>query len=54
MQILLAVATKGQFAERLGDSLWMAYGPLVKAVGYLLLVIFVVLPLLAWVRRVLK
>lgn len=42
------------FADRLKGMLWTAYGPLIKALGVVVLIVVLVLPTIAFVRKLLR
>lgn len=48
---MILAAQSGEFAARLGDMLWTAYGGPVKTIAIVVLVVVVGLPLLAFLRR---
>lgn len=50
--ILLGVVTG--FADKLKVMLWTAYGPLLKVAGVILLVVVVVVPVVSFVRRLVR
>lgn len=54
MMTFLAATEPGQFAAKLKGMLWQAYGAPIKFVAIVALVVFVGMPLLAFVRRLLR
>lgn len=54
MHYYIAAIEKGKFAEHLAQSFWQAFGPLFKMVGIIAVVIFIVIPLLMWIKKVLR
>jgi len=50
----LYLATQTNLPERLKQMLWQAYGPIVKPLLIIVLVIFVGMPLLGFIKKILK
>jgi len=44
----------GGFAEKLKDMLWTAYGPLVKAALVVALVVIVVIPIVGFLKKIMR
>lgn len=53
MNTLLFIATTG-LAERLKHGLWTAYGGAIKFMAVVLIVVFFIIPLLMWVKRIFR
>jgi hypothetical protein len=45
---------KGEFAARLGEMLWSAYGPLIKFAAVVVLIFVVVLPVLGFIKKIFR
>ncbi|WP_438479842.1 hypothetical protein [Oleiharenicola lentus] len=50
----LFIATQTPFADRLFKMMWQAYGPLIKAVAIVALVVLVIFPIIGFVKRVFR
>lgn len=51
---LVFAVQKGEFAAKLSDMLWTAYGPLIKFAGVVVLVFVVGIPVLGFIRRIFR
>lgn len=52
--LLVAAVKPGGAAEKIMHGMWQAYGPALKVVGVIALIFFVGMPVLAFIRKVLR